>query len=98
MKSQTDRLVDFLREHSGASSLDLIRALGIVNTTGRISDARRALGDPNAIVAYRDEQNVWRYRLDPAFVRPTRAEQSAVASYVDEAREEFEQRDLGLSA
>lgn len=39
--TQTDRLVRFLRENPGSTSLELTLALGIVNTTGRISDARK---------------------------------------------------------
>ena len=38
--TQTDRLVRFLREHDGATSLEITLALAIVNVTGRISDAR----------------------------------------------------------
>jgi hypothetical protein len=38
--TQTDRLIRFLRDHPGASSLELTLALGIVNVTGRVSDAR----------------------------------------------------------
>ena len=40
-RTQVDRLVAYLREHPGASSLDLVLELGILNTTGRISDARK---------------------------------------------------------
>ena len=39
--TQTQRLVRYLREHPGATSMDLMRALNVVNTTGRISDARK---------------------------------------------------------
>ena len=39
--TQTDRLIRFLRDHPGSTSLELTLALGIVNTTGRISDARK---------------------------------------------------------
>ena len=38
--SQTDRLLHYLRLNPGASSLDIIRDLTLVNTTGRISDLR----------------------------------------------------------
>ena len=38
--THTDSLIRYLRSHPGASSLDIIRDLLIVNTTGRISDAR----------------------------------------------------------
>lgn len=39
--TQTERVVRYLREHPGATSMDLMRALNCVNTTGRISDARK---------------------------------------------------------
>lgn len=38
--TQTARVVAFLRTHSQASSLEITLATGVVNTTGRISDAR----------------------------------------------------------
>ena len=38
--TQTDRLVRYLREHDGATSLEITLALAIVNVTGRVSDAR----------------------------------------------------------
>jgi hypothetical protein len=38
--TQTQRLIAFLREHPEATSLDITLAVGIVNVTGRISDAR----------------------------------------------------------
>ena len=40
--TQVERLVDYLRSHPEATSLDITLACGIVNTTGRISDARAA--------------------------------------------------------
>jgi len=40
--TQTTRLVAFLRTHPEASSLDVTLACGIVNVTGRVSDARAA--------------------------------------------------------
>lgn len=40
-ETQTDRLVRYLRRHPGASSLDIVNDCRILNTTGRISDARR---------------------------------------------------------
>lgn len=36
------RTLRFLREHPGASSLDITRELLVVNVTGRISDLRAA--------------------------------------------------------
>ena len=40
--SQAARLLRYLREHPGASSLEIVRDLSIVNTTGRVSDIRAA--------------------------------------------------------
>lgn len=35
------RTLRYLREHPGSSSMDIVRDLSILNTTGRISDLRR---------------------------------------------------------
>ena len=40
--TQTERLVEYLREHPEATSLEITMACGIVNVTGRVSDARAA--------------------------------------------------------
>ncbi len=40
--TQTDRLLRYLREHDGATSLEITLALALVNVTGRVSDARAA--------------------------------------------------------
>lgn len=40
MKTQTDRILAYLAEHPGASSLEMTTALRVVNVTGRISDLR----------------------------------------------------------
>jgi len=40
--TQTARLIAFLRTHPQATSLEITLACWIVNTTGRISDARAA--------------------------------------------------------
>ena len=40
MRTQTSRLVDFLRAHPMATSLEVTQHLAIVNVTGRVSDAR----------------------------------------------------------
>lgn len=40
--TQTARLIAFLRTHPEATSLDVTLACGIVNVTGRVSDARAA--------------------------------------------------------
>jgi hypothetical protein len=42
--TQTTRLIAYLKAHPGASSLEIIRDLAIVNTTGRISDIRALPG------------------------------------------------------
>jgi len=42
MKTQTERVVEFIRSHPEASSLEITWACGVVNVTGRISDARAA--------------------------------------------------------
>lgn len=38
--NQTDRLIRFVREHPGATSLEITLGIGCVNVTGRVSDAR----------------------------------------------------------
>ena len=58
--TQTERLVEWLHANPGASSLEITLALGIVNTTGRISDARAA---GHVIVCERDAKGVQRYHL-----------------------------------
>jgi hypothetical protein len=40
--TQTARLIEFLRTHPEATSLEITLACGIVNVTGRVSDARAA--------------------------------------------------------
>jgi hypothetical protein len=62
MTSQTDRLVDLLERAPGASSLEITLAIGCVNVTGRVSDARKA---GHNIEAVRDERGVFRYYLRP---------------------------------
>ena len=39
-RTQTERLLDYLSAHPGASSLEITQALWIINVTGRISDLR----------------------------------------------------------
>lgn len=41
-ETQADRLLRYLWEHPGASSMEITLALHIVNVTGRISDLRKA--------------------------------------------------------
>jgi hypothetical protein len=40
--TQTDRLVDYVRNHPEATSLEITLAIDCVNVTGRVSDARAA--------------------------------------------------------
>jgi hypothetical protein len=39
--TQTERLVKWLRANPGSSSLEITKALSLVNVTGRVSDARK---------------------------------------------------------
>ena len=57
--NQTDRLVRWLHENPGASSLEITLAIGCVNVTGRASDARK---EGHVIRAARVD-GVWRYHL-----------------------------------
>lgn len=60
MKStQADRLLEYLEEHPGASSMEITLALRIVNVTGRISDLRAT----GVRVEDRREDGVHRYYL-----------------------------------
>lgn len=40
--TQTERLVAYVKDHAEATSLEITLACGIVNVTGRVSDARAA--------------------------------------------------------
>ena len=42
--TQVEVLVRYLREHPGATSLEITKATDIVNVTGRVSDARKRPG------------------------------------------------------
>lgn len=64
--NQQTRLLDYLREHPGCSSLDIVRDLRILNTTGRISDLR---GEGHTVAAWRDTDGIWRFRLVEAPVQ-----------------------------
>ncbi len=57
--NQTQRLIRWLRANPDASSLELTMALGIVNVTGRVSDARKA----GHVIEARRVEGHWRYRL-----------------------------------
>ena len=71
---QAMRTLRYLREHPGASSLEIVRDLRIINTTGRISDLRRAGYD---VVCLRRPDGVDGYVVrEPVAV--TKGEQVAV--------------------
>jgi hypothetical protein len=63
---QAARLLRWLREHQGASSLEVTAALSIVNVTGRVSDLRAA--------GYIIECRKGHDRRDRYFVREPRPE------------------------
>ena len=58
--TQTERLIAWLRENPGSSSLEITLALALVNVTGRVSDARAA---GHVIDCRRDRKGVARYYL-----------------------------------
>lgn len=62
MKTQTDRIVAFIRDNPGCSILDLARGLDpfIANPRARISDAR---AEGHSIACERGKDGVQRYRL-----------------------------------
>lgn len=66
LDGQPMRVLRYLREHPGASSLELPQALYVVNVTGRVSDLRSAGYE---IDCRRDPEGVDRY-----FVREARPE------------------------
>lgn len=59
MATQVDRLIAYLREHQGASSLEITLAIGCVNVTGRVSDARAA----GHVIDCKRVAGVFRYTL-----------------------------------
>jgi hypothetical protein len=59
-QTQAERLLIWLRQNPGSSSLDITLALRIVNTTGRISDLRAA---GHVIDCWTDKDGVARYTL-----------------------------------
>lgn len=63
--SQAARLLRWLRDHPGASSLEITGALFLVNVTGRVSDLRAA---GYVVECRRDGDGVRRYFV----VEPTR--------------------------
>ena len=58
--TQTERLLNYLRSRPGCSSLEIVQDLRIINTTGRISDLRKA---GHVIEAQRDKRGVYRFWL-----------------------------------
>lgn len=58
--SQASRLLAYLRANPGASSLDIVRDLLILNTTGRISDLRAA---GYSVHSWRAAGGIWRYMI-----------------------------------
>lgn len=61
MRPQVDRLRDYLRDHPGASSLEITLDLAIVNVTGRVSDLR-AKGVE--VICYRRQDGRDGYRIN----------------------------------
>lgn len=57
--SQSERLLAYLRANPGASSLEITRALALVNVTGRVSDLRAE----GHIIRARRVDGVFRYVL-----------------------------------
>lgn len=57
--TQTERLLTYLRANPGASSLEITRALALVNVTGRISDLRAE----GHVIEVRRVDGVFRYRV-----------------------------------
>lgn len=58
--NQTDRVIEFIRDHPRCGSWDITVGTRVVNTTGRISDARARGVD---IVCETREDGVKGYRL-----------------------------------
>lgn len=58
--TQAQKLLALLRSEPGVSSLEVTLKAQIVNVTGRVSDLRAEGYD---IVARRDREGVYRYRL-----------------------------------
>ena len=59
-RTDTDRVVQFLRDHPGSSVMDIRFALFISGVTQRMSDAR---AEGFEFHKYRDDRGVIRYRL-----------------------------------
>jgi len=76
--TQAQRLLRYLRENPGASSLEITLGTRIVNVTGRVSDLRAA---GYVVMCIRDREGVARYRLveRPAQLTLTGAEEVVTA-------------------
>lgn len=59
-RTDTQRVVDFFREHPGSSVMDVRFALYISNVTARMSDAR---DQGIEFEKWRDDNGVFRYRV-----------------------------------
>ena len=63
-RTDTDRVVQFLRDHPGSSVMDIRFALFISGVTQRMSDAR---AEGFEFHKWRDDRGVTRYRLVEPF-------------------------------
>ena len=59
-RTDTERVVQFFREHPGSSVMDVRFALYISNVTARMSDAREAGVEFHK---WRDDKGIFRYRV-----------------------------------
>lgn len=73
---QPMRVLRYLREHPGASSLEITQALLVINVTGRVSDLRAA---GYVIDCRRDPEGVDRYFVREPRPGPIRGEQQGMA-------------------
>lgn len=71
-----ERVVRFFREHPGSSVQEVRFGLFISNVTGRMSDARE---HGIEFVKWRDDKNVYRYRVVEKWPAPTTGEQVGMA-------------------
>lgn len=69
MTTDTERVVQWFREHPGSSVMEVRFGTYISNVTARMSDAREA---GVAFTKWRDDHGVYRYRVvDPEPVQVT---------------------------
>ena len=59
-RTDTERLVQFLRDHPGSSVMEVRMSLWISNVTGRMSDAR---AQGITFAKWRDDHGVYRYSI-----------------------------------